>query len=149
MTRIRFSTDDDLIKYESSLDRIWPRKDKKTGEVQHDWDVKRELAVNEINRRLKSHKDFSERFELGRVGQRSREDLRDCEACLTLHYIFVDADTSSGQPGNLAAKAAYYKNRADSIFTDATVQLDYDMDNDGAVEEGEKNQPAPNRFIRG
>jgi hypothetical protein len=148
MVKLRFASDDDCLRYEPSLDSVWPRTDK-SGNVLHDWDVQHQIAMDEIDRRLRARKDVPEQFELGRVGLRSREQLRDCAARLALHYIFVAADTQGRADDYYSRRASYHYEGATAILNDVAMAIDYDLDNSGDVDNSEKNQPFQPIFYRG
>lgn len=148
---LRWADDEALLKFESRLDLgngngMWPRTDK-TGKKIRDWDRYHQLAMNEMARRLRSSKDTAEPFELGRVGSRSKEFLRDPAACFALHFLFRDAM----QDGNefFAERAEYYWRYAGTMLDAEAEQLDYDIDRSGKIDEIEKNQPFNSRVIRG
>ena len=149
--RHRFADDDDLLRYESSLDDgagkgVWPRK-KKTGHEWHLWDRYHQEAMNEIERRLRSRKGTAEGFEIGRLSMRSRDRLRPVAAYLALHFLFVDADQNND--ARLSDKASYYWERASSVLDMEAMMLDYDTDRSGTFTQAEKEQPFPTRMIRG
>lgn len=148
---LRFASDEDMLSFESKLDigngnGIAPRVDK-TGKKVRDWDRYHQKAMNEIARRLRSRKGTAEPFELGRLDPRSRDRLREPAACFALHYLFVDQEQSADP--FLSSKAELYWRKADTMFEAESVQLDYDVDRSGTTDEIEKNQPFPNRVIRG
>ena len=151
--KLRFAEDQDLLNLESKLDDgkgggIWPRHDK-MGKPLHPWDHYHQEAMNELARRLRSRKDTAEGLELGRLDPRSKDRLRPAAACLALHFLFVDADNSGDASGFSTRKADYYWVRGGAIVDSEANSLDYDADNSGAVDDIEKNQPFPTRFIRG
>lgn len=148
---LRFASDDDMLSWESKLDigngnGIWPRTDKAGNKIR-DWNRYHQRAMNELARRLRSAKDTAEPFELGRIGMRSRAFLRDPAACLALHFLFVDAQQSDDP--FLSGKAEYYWRMAGNMIDAETEQLDYDADNNGTIDDIEKNQPFSPRVIRG
>lgn len=148
---LRFADDDDMLRFESKLDLgngngIAPRADK-TGKTIRSWERFHQSAMNEINRRLRSRKATSEPFELGRLDPRSRERLREPAACFALHYLFVDQEQSADP--FLSGKAELYWRKGDAMLEAESEQLDYDIDRSGTTDEIEKNQPFPNRVIRG
>ncbi len=148
MTGVVLCSDDDLLNFEPNLDQTWPRLDRQ-GNVKRDWSTQRLLASHEIERRLRGRKDTTEPFEIGRLSDRSKDSLRTCAASLALHYIFVAGDTQGDETGFFARKARLYWEKADAYFETASLSLDYDVDNSGDVDDLEKNQPFPIRFIRG
>lgn len=145
---LRFSTDEDLLRYEPNLDQIWPRKTR-SGDQLRNWDVQHRLAAEEIERRLRAGKSTAEPIELGRLGARTKERLRDPSACFALHYIFVAADTAGDETGYFSKKSNYYMDKATEMLEAEEIQMDYDIDNSGTIDDFEKNQPMPTRFIRG
>ncbi len=150
--RQRFADDDDLLRYESTLDEgegkgVWPRKTKQ-GHEWHGWAKYHLEAMNELDRRLRARKGQAEQFEIGRLSMRSRDRLRPVAAFLALHFLFVDADQNNDQ--RLANKASYYWERAASVLeAECTSGLDYDSDRSGTFDQAEKEQPFPTRLIRG
>ncbi|HJU24189.1 MAG TPA: hypothetical protein VJ891_16925 [Casimicrobiaceae bacterium] len=151
--KLRFAHDDDLMKFEPLLDRgggkgLWPRTDDR-GQVIRSWDVHHQLAMNHLERMLRSSKEAPEVFEIGRLSLRSQERLRECAACLALHYLYVAADQMGDENGYLARKAEHYKQLAVQMYNAEALQLDYDVDNDGIINDTEKNQPFTKKFIRG
>ncbi len=91
---LRFCDESDLLRYENKLDDIRPRLDLDGNKI-NDWNIQIDLAMDEVTRRLRNHKDVPEQFEIGRVGIRTRKQLRDAVACLALHFLFVAADPQS------------------------------------------------------
>jgi hypothetical protein len=147
---VRFADDEDLLKLEPDLDRVFRRRDKNTGAVIHDWGIQHDLAMEDIERRFRSKRTTGDVFDIGRVGQRSRDHLKRAAACLALHYIFVAADTGSDASGWMARKAAHYYERADAIMTAEAAAIDYDLSNDGMIDTQEQQQPlGVNRIVRG
>lgn len=147
MTDLRFATDADLLRLEPQLEDWFPRK--KGGAVVRDWDIQHSIAMEEIERRLRARKDTPDMFELGRLGFRSREFLRSAAAEYALHFIFVACDSMGDPAGFFARKASYHYQRAASMFDAESIQLDYDFDNNGVIDEQEKQRPFPAQFIRG
>lgn len=147
-TGVRLTEDEDLIRYEPNLDEHWPRKDR-AGNVKRDWSIQRQLASEEIQRRFRMRRTQAEPFQLGRVSERSKRDLRPVATFLALHYIFVAADTQGDESGFFAKKAAHYLTRADALFEGVAIAIDYDVDNSGTTDTVEEQQPQPLRFIRG
>ncbi len=137
---LRLSSDEDMLRYQPNMDELWPRSSARS------WDVHHEDAVKEIDRRLRAQKSVTQRFELGRLSLRSREDLRDCATFFALHSAFSAATT--GDPFYLE-RIAYYWRRAEGVFGLESVGLDYDLDNSGTVDTAETAQPFPTAFIRG
>lgn len=140
--------DDDLLKLEPRLEDIWPRKNP-DGSVRYDWKVQHRLAAMWIERRLRATKAVPERFELGRLSARSREDLREAAACFALSYIYIAADTQGDELGYYARKAKHYEARGLASLNDASLLLDYDVSNSGDIDQQEQQQPFPVRIIRG
>lgn len=145
---ISFSTDDDVLQYEPNIEDAWPRKDD-DGNPRRDWRVQRRLATREIDRYFRATRSTAEPFELGRLGLRTQALLRDPEACLTLHYIYVAADTQGDTSQFFARKAAHYYDVAMNMLGKIALQADYDADNSGTIDDNETNQPLPMRFVRG
>lgn len=145
---VLLSEDDDLLKLEPRLEEIWPRRNP-DGSARYDWKAQHRLAAMWIERRLRATKSVPERFELGRLSVRSREDLREAAACLALHYIYVAADTQGDETGYYARKAKHYEARGIASLTDASLLLDYDSDNSGSTDDFENQRPFPVRIIRG
>lgn len=147
-TGILLCEDEDLLEREPNLERVWPRFDANNAR-KRDWRTQISLATVELERRLRNHKDVPDHFSMGQLGLRSREQLRGACACLALHYIYVAADTMGDETGFFVRKAAKYQEEADGIFKAESIQLDYDIDNSGTVEDDELQLPMPARFIRG
>ncbi len=145
---IAFSNDDDVLQYEPNIEDIWPRLDD-DGNPRRDWRVQRRLATREIERYFVATKSSAEPIELGRFGLRTQALLRDPEACLTLHYIYVAADTQGDQSGFFRAKAAHYFAAAMNMLEKIASRTDYDIDNSGTIDDIEKDQPMPMRYTRG
>ena len=145
-TNLRFSENSDLFRFESSIRADF---DRLATTDPRPFDKYHLQSVREIERRFSAAKFTADRFELGRLGERTREDLRDCAACFALHFLFVDSDTQGDAAGYFTRKAAYYWQRAESIFGAVRVQVDYDLTGDGTVDEAEKQRPAPAVFLRG
>ena len=146
--RITLTIDDDLLKLEPRLDDIWPRTNSDNTQ-RFDWAVQHKLATMWIERRLRASKAVPERFEIGRLSPRSREDLREAAACMALHFIYTAADTQGDDQGYYARKSKHYESRAVSAFTDAALLMDYDLDNSGSFDDRDTQQPFPIRIIRG
>ena len=148
-TRLRFATDDDLLFIETSLDKICPRQDPR-GNPLFDWDKFHQRAMDEIERILRATKSTDEPFELGRLGLRTKERLREVAACFALHFLFFDRDKDDGSGGTyFHNKWTYYRKRAEEVLAQESRWMDYDTSNDGDIQESEKNRPFANRFIRG
>lgn len=145
---IAFSDDDAVLEFEPNIEDTWPRLDE-DGNGRRDWRVQRRLATREIERYFRATRSTAEPFELGRIGLRTQKQLRDPEACLTLHYIFIAADTQGDQSAFFARKAAHYYDVAMNMLGKIALQMDYDADNSGTTDDNENNQPMPMRFIRG
>lgn len=151
--RLRFAADEDMLRIQSDLDKgngngIWPRVDK-SGKPIRTWEKYHQLAMNEIARRFRARKGTVEPFELGRMDKRSQDRFWECAACFALHFLFMDAENTGDPNGYHARRAAYYWDRAGSIFEAESIQVDYDLDRSGTVGENEKSQPFPARVIRG
>lgn len=148
-TGVSLSTDDDLLRYEPNLDEHWPRIDRKTGNVKRDWSVQHVLAAEEIQRRFRSRRSTQEQFMLGRLGERTKQELRPVASFLALHFIYIAADTQGDESGFFAKKAAHYLKRASDVIEEVTLAVDYDADNTGTTDSIEEQQPMARRFIRG
>lgn len=148
MAKFKLSTDDDLLRIEPRLEEIWPRLNP-DGTVRYDWSVHHDAAANYIERRLRATKSVPERFQLGRLSPRSKEDLRDAAAYLALSFIYTAADTQGDDSGFYERKHKQYEARGIAALTDASLMLDYDVDNSGEFDGSETQQPFPIRLIRG
>lgn len=146
--KFKLSDDDGLLKREPRLEDIWPRLNP-DGSTRYDWSVHHEDAAGFIERRLRATKAIPDRFQLGRLSPRSREDLREAAECLALSFIFTAADTQGDDSGYYSRKAKHYEHRGLAALTDASLLLDYDVDNSGDFAESEKQLPFPTRLIRG
>lgn len=147
-TDLRFADDEDALRYEPRLDDVLPRTDHEGARV-HNWDVQWGLAMDELDRRLRSHQITPRGFSLGRLSPRSRDRLRDVVVCWFLHFVFLAADTQGDGDGFHARKARHYMGRANAIFDTEVMALDYDSDGSGAFSEAEIDRPQPRPFIRG
>jgi hypothetical protein len=147
-TKLRFASDQDLVRFEPRINEVWTKLDS-SGNVLNNWDIAHGNAMDEIDRKMRARKDVPEQFELGRVGFRTREQLRDCAAHLALHYIFVFADGDGAPDAFYPRRAAYHREMAMEILNEVSLMIDYDLDNDGAINEIEKSQPFPVSFVRG
>ncbi len=146
---IRFAEDADVLRFYPDIEKYWPRTDKKTGLPKRDWNVQHQLAMDEIERRLRARKSTSEPIELGRLGIRTKERLRDCAACFALYFMFTAMDTHGDETGFFSGKATSFLRMAEDRLEDESIIMDYDADNSGTIDDSEKNQPLPQRFIRG
>lgn len=146
--RYLLSTDDDLLQLEPRLDDIWPRQND-DGTERYDWRTHHEAASRWIERRLRASKAVPDRFQLGQLSPRSREDLREAATCLALSFIFIAADTQGDEIGYYARKAKHYEARGVAALTDAALVLDYDVDGDGTFGPQDAQQAFPVRLIRG
>lgn len=146
---LRFSRDEDLLRYEPQLDRWYPRTESKTGNIIRNWDVQHVLAMKEIDRLLRGMRSTADQFELGRLDPRSQENLRDVAALFALHFIFMACDNGQDETGVFYRKAKYYREQAEDMLRLEANQLDYDLDRDGSTSDYEKNQPIVQRIIRG
>lgn len=140
--------DDDLLTREPNLDQVWPRKDSR-GNLKNDWKVQRLEASQRIERHLRARRTTQEPFQLGQLSQRSREDLRECAKLYALFYVFMAADTQGDETGFFARKQRLYLAEADASLDAESTRMDYDSDNSGTIDEADKQQPFPTRFIRG
>lgn len=147
-TGVRLSDDEDLLRYEPNLDEHWPRKDR-TGNVKRDWSVQHKLAAEEVQRRFRMRRSTSEPFELGRLSERTKLELRPVATFLALHFIYIAADSKGDEQGFFAKKAAHYLSRATGLLDQVAVAIDYDADNSGTTDKPEQQQPMPRRIIRG
>lgn len=148
ITGVRLSGDEDLLRYEPNLDDMWPRKDR-AGNVKRDWSIQHQLAAEEIQRRLRARRSTPEPFQLGRLGQRTRDELLPVASFFALHFIFIAANTQGDDTGFYSKKASYYLDRASVIMDEVAQAVDYDTDNSGVVDTVEEQRPMPSRFIRG
>lgn len=146
--RFNLSTDDDLLALFPRLDDIWPRQND-DGSARFDWSVHHDQAAKFIERRLRATKSVPERFQMGRLSPRSKEDLREAAACLALSFIFRSADTQGDDLGYYDRNAKYFEHRGIAALTDASMLLDYDVDNSGDFGAAELQQPFPVRLVRG
>lgn len=148
VTGVVLCQDEDLLRYEPNLDEHWPRKDR-AGNVKRDWSVQRKLAAEEIQRRFRSRRNTAEPFQLGRMSERSKEELRSVASYLALHYIYIAADTQGDADHFYARKAEHYMKRADDVLDEMATAVDYDADNSGTIDKIEEQMPMGSRFIRG
>lgn len=146
--RFKLSTDDDLLALYPRLEDIWPRKND-DGSVRYDWSIHHDAAASYVERRLRATKSVPERFQLGRLSPRSKEDLREAASCLALSYIFRSADTQGDDTGYYDRNAKHFEARGIGALNDAALLLDYDVDNSGTFDSSETQQPFPVRLIRG
>jgi len=146
--RFKLSNDDDLLALFPRLEDIWPRLNP-DGSSRNDWSIHHDAAANYIERRLRATKAVPERFQLGRLSPRSKEDLREAAACLALSFIFRSADTQGDETGYYDRNAKHFEHRGVAALTDAAMLLDYDVDNSGDFGAAELQQPFPTRLIRG
>jgi hypothetical protein len=142
------SCDDDLLRLEPRLEDIWPRTNP-DGSARFDWRAHHEASSAWIERRLRASKATPDRFQLGQLSSRSREDLREASACIALSFIFMSADTQGDDTGYYARKMKHYEARGIAAYTDAALLLDYDTDGDGIFGPNDQQQPFPQRLIRG
>lgn len=146
--RTRFAVDDDLTRICPRLDEYYPRRDAAQNVIRS-WDPEHVLAMEELERRLRNHRDTPDVFEIGRLGQRSRVALKPVAAYLALYYIFDHLDDQGDGNSFFARRKAEYWRRAGEIFTAETLALDYDFDNDGTVTAREEQRPFISWIIRG
>lgn len=144
----RLSNDDDLLSFYPRLEEIWPRQNA-DGSPRNDWSVHHDEAARFIERRLRASKSVPERFQLGRLSPRSRADLREASACLALSYIFRSADTQGDDTGYYDRNSRHFEAKGIAALSDASLLLDYDVDNSGTFDTSETQQPFPIRLIRG
>jgi hypothetical protein len=147
-TNLRFCDQSDLLRFYPPLDSLFPRVDR-SGNAKHDWNLEIGKAMDELERRLNSRKDLPERFEIGRIGQRDQLRLRDPVACLAIYFLFLGGDAHGDRSAFYEAKSRQFEELADTMIEGVALQMDYDSDNSGVIEDIEKNQPFPVRFIRG
>lgn len=147
-TGVDLCQDEDLLRYEPNLDEHWPRKDRQ-GNVKRDWRTQRGLAAEKIQRLFRARRNTAEQFQLGRMSQRTLDELRPAAAYFSLHFIYVAADTQGDSDGFFARKAAFYARMAIEVFEEVALAVDYDADNDGTHDKIEEQMPMGNRFIRG
>lgn len=146
---LRFADDDDLIRFESSLDEIFPRRNAQ-GIVIRSWDSYHSMAMDDIARYFRSKRVYAEPFELGKIGIRSREMLRDAAACGALVWIFNQLNTIDGQPGGVyESKMDFYTRQRRDILDAESPGIDYDESGDGSIDAGEKQRPMTDAFLRG
>lgn len=142
-TALRFSDDADILRYE-------PTFEQHVKKVNGSWDHWRLVAIKEIDRKLRARRGTSDVFELGRIGERSREGLRDVEAWLAIHFAFVAADSQGAEPNTyFARKAGHYFSRAMDALDSEASALDYDTGNDGKITPDEQQRPFVARIRRG
>lgn len=146
-----FCSEEDMANHDPNLETgngngIWPRTNK-TGEALHDWSSCIQRGMNELGRRLRARKATQEPFELGKLDPRSRARLRDSATAFSLHYAYRDANRALTP--ELAAEASYWWRMGGDWLDAESLMLDYDSDGSGVVDDLEKNQSMPTRFIRG
>lgn len=130
-----------------AAETLFPRV--KAGKTISSWSDVHQQAMNDIERWLRAARSTTEQAELGRIGIRTQERLRDCAAYLALHYLCIQNDVQPEDNHLLERKAAYFWNRAEDIWKVESLGMDYDTDRDGDVEVDERDRPMPARFIRG
>ena len=114
------------------------------------WNNAIDLAMLEIERELRARKGTAEPIELGRLGLRTKQRLRACVAAFALHYLFEQVNTQGDAgDGKFIRKANMWRQRAEDWLNAESTMIDYDYDNSGTIDDFEKNQPIPTRFIRG
>lgn len=146
---LRFCEPDDLLLYEHDLDSVFPRVDK-NGNPRHDWTRYIELAMTQIHRDLRSRRTYREPIELGRIGLRSRANLKEPCVWWTLVFIFNNLNTTDWQPGGVyETKQRQYERWARDALDAEAVALDYDESGDGTIDEAETQRPMPALFLRG
>lgn len=148
MGYLRFCSDEDLLRREPNLDSVFPRLDAEGNQIRF-WTVQIDLGMEVLQRRLNGLKTVGEQFELGRLGQRSKETLGAFVTCVALMYIFLAADTQGDPTGYFVRKVSHYKKEADEIFEASRAQIDYDSDASGTIDSSETNQPMVARVLRG
>jgi hypothetical protein len=149
-TELRLCDDEDVIRQDSRIERYYPRKDPRTGQVVRDWDREHALATEEIERRLRSRRVVTSGvFELGRLGTRSREQLRDCCACWSLSFMYRNAITDGDPEGFYRGESKHYADRADKLFATEEGALDYDESGDDIIDRSEEQRPFPRMLRRG
>jgi hypothetical protein len=147
-TGVLLSDDDEIVRYEPNMDKHWPRKDRH-GQPKRDWSVQHHLAAEEIQRRFRGRRTTGEPFQLGRLSQRSQDELKPVATFLALHYLFIAADSQGDADKFYARKANHYLERANAVFDEVAIAIDYDVDNSGTTDTNEEQQPMPIRFLRG
>jgi hypothetical protein len=143
---LRLSKDDDLLLFMPDFDITYPRENEKS------WDRLHRLAAEELERRLRARKVNNEPLELGRLGIRSKERLRPVAAAFALHFGYLSKNQigSGGPDSNFAAyMAETWLRKAVGMLEDEMPALDYDENNSGSIDAGEKDRPFPTTFIRG
>ena len=109
-----------------------------------------DLAMDEIERSMRARKGTAEPIEIGRLGIRTKTRLRPIVAATALHYLYEQLNSyGDGSDGKFAHKASLHARRADTWLDEELELVDYDIDNSGNIDDIEKNQPMPSRFIRG
>ena len=141
-TKLRFATDADILGFESTFEKHRPKEN-------GSWDRWHQQAMDEIEARLRLHRATPDQLELGRVGLRSRENLRRVAAWFAIHFAYLDADWQNPNASFFKRKADYYFQRAVDTLEAEAIALDYDVNNDGDVDASEYQRPFPTRIIRG
>ena len=147
-SNLLLADESDMLRWYPDLDSLFPRVDAK-GNPKHSWRTELQKATDELERRLNTRKDLPERLELGRIGIRDQQRLKDPVACLALYFLFLGGDAHGDSSGFYANKASQFDRLANGMIEGVSLQMDYDSDNSGAIDDIEKNQPFPMRFIRG
>jgi hypothetical protein len=134
--------------------RLWPAAAvlfprMKAGKQVADWDGVHQKAMDVLERWLRSARHTQETAELGRVGLRSRERLKDAAGYLALHHLCVENDIQADDNQMLEKKARYFWEQAEDIWRVESMMLDYDVGRDGTIDDSDKNMAAPGRVIRG
>jgi len=142
-TGIRFASDSDIEEFEPTFGKHVPK-------TNGSWERLHKMAMEEIEARLRARRDQPDQFELGRVGLRSRDNLRRVAAWLAIHFGYVASDDQSGSDDNFfARKASYYWQRAGGTLDAEAAALDYDLSNDGNIGKDEEQRPFVRRILRG
>jgi hypothetical protein len=147
-TNLLFADQSDMLRFYRNLDKLFPRVDA-GGNIKYDWNVELRKAMDELERRMNARKDVPERFELGRIGIRDQQRLRDPVACLAIYFLFIGDDSHGDMDDFYRVKADQFERLAQGMIEAVALQMDYDSDNSGVIEDIEKDQPFPTRFIRG
>lgn len=107
-------------------------------------------AMDELDTRLRAYKSTAEPIELGRLGIRSKNRLRRVCAAFALFWLYDTNKTFGDAAGSkFSERADTWSTRAIEWLDMEAEMMDYDADNSGTIDDFEKNQPMPRRFLRG
>lgn len=117
--------DEDLVKYEPTLDNKLSRKDTDGNViVPSTWLSARQLSAEEIVRLLEASMAGNigrdQRFDIAKVSQASKEKLRACAAHFAIYFIFDQTITSGGEDDFLNRRREHYWDRAQQLYQLAT-----------------------------